>query len=85
MSLPSNWPTSSCDRTQIFPEQTTLNQSLVEPIMLWLTSKKLHKYKWFFMELSFNEIKEIRENNIEHFISKVNKDSITIGAKKKIC
>eukprot|EP00102_Acyrthosiphon_pisum_P022631 XP_016659841.1 PREDICTED: uncharacterized protein LOC107883736 [Acyrthosiphon pisum] len=84
-SLASNWHTSLCDRTQIFPEQTTLDQSLVEPIMLWLTSKKLHKYKWFFMELSFNEIEGIREDNIEYFISKVNKNSITKGAQKKIC
>jgi len=83
--LPSDGRTVVSDRLQIFPKQTIMNQSLVEPIILWLNSKKLHNYGWFFMELSFNEIEEITEENIEDFISKVNKKTMTKGAQKKIC
>lgn len=83
--LPSDGRMAVSDGLRIFPKQTIINQSLVEPIMFWLNSKRLHNYEWFFMELSFNEIEEITEDNIEYFISKVNKKSMTKGAQKKIC
>lgn len=51
----------------------------------WLHYLKLHKYQWFFNGLSYLEIECIDEENIEAFITKVNKSTITKGAQKKIC
>lgn len=51
----------------------------------WLHYLKLHKYQWFFNSLSYLEIECIDEENIESFIVKVNKNTITKGAQKKIC
>jgi len=58
---------------------------MVEPVMLWLIAKELDDHKCFFMELSLNEIEEINEDNIENFISKINKYIMTNAEKKKIC
>lgn len=51
----------------------------------WLHYLKLHKYQWFFNSLSYLEIVCIDEENIEAFIDKVNRNTITKGAQKKIC
>lgn len=62
-----------------------VNEDIDGAIYKWLHYLKLHKYKWFFNSLSYFEIESIDEDNIERFITKVNKNSITKGAQKKIC
>lgn len=64
---------------------TVISQEMDGAIMKWLHYLKLHKYQWFFIDLSYLEIEFIDEDNIEGFIAKVNKNSITKGAQKKIC
>ncbi|XP_060873301.1 protein Smaug homolog 2-like [Metopolophium dirhodum] len=64
---------------------TILNQDMDGAVAKWLHYLKLHKYQWFFNSLSYLEIEFIDEDNIEDFIAKVNKNSITKGAQKKIC
>jgi len=73
------------DFLQVFSKQTIVNQLMVEPVILWLIAKKLENHKWFFMELSLNEIEEINEKNIECFIYKINKYFMTKAEKKQIC
>ncbi|XP_025193421.1 uncharacterized protein LOC112593272 [Melanaphis sacchari] len=70
---------------EIFSKQTIVNQLMVEPVLMWLNIKDLINYTWFFIELSIGEIEAINENNIDYFISKINKNSMTRAAKKKIC
>lgn len=81
----NNGHTNVSDFLQVFSKQTIVNQLMVEPVMLWLIAKKLENHKWFFMELSLNEIEEINEENIEYFISKINKYFMTKAEKKQIC
>lgn len=77
---------SSYDFSQSIPNQKTiLNQDMDGSIVKWLLYLKLHKYQWFFSELSYHEIEFLNEDNIEDFIIKVNKNTITKGARKKIC
>lgn len=64
---------------------TIVEQEMDGIIGKWLHYLKLHKYEWFFNALSYHEIEVIDENNIEWFITKVNMNSITKGAQKKIC
>ena len=64
---------------------TILNQEMDGAVAKWLHYLKLHKYQWFFNNLSYLEIEFIDEDNIDDFIAKVNKNSITKGAQKKIC
>lgn len=64
---------------------TIVGQEMDGAVTKWLHFLKLHKYQWFFNELSYLEIEFIDEDNIEGFIVKVNKNSITKGAQKKIC
>lgn len=64
---------------------TIVSQDMIVAVAKWLHYLKLHKYIWFFNELSYLEIEFIDEDNIEGFIIKVNKNSITKGAQKKIC
>jgi len=64
---------------------TILNQEMDGAVAKWLHYLKLHKYQWFFNSLSYLEIEFIDEDNIDDFIAKVNKNSITKGAQKKIC
>ncbi|VVC24999.1 Hypothetical protein CINCED_3A013762 [Cinara cedri] len=71
--------------TQTLPNLTIVNQEMDGAVMKWLHYLKLHKYQWFFNSLSYLEIEFIDEDNIEGFITKVNKNSITKGAQKKIC
>lgn len=81
--MTSNGHADVSDFVQV--KQTIVNQMMVEPVMLWLIAKKLENHKWFFMELSLNEIEEINEENIEYFLSKINKYFMTKAEKKKIC
>lgn len=62
-----------------------VNENIDGAIYNWLHYLKLHKYQWFFNSLSYFEIESIDEDNIERFITKVNRNSITKGAQKKIC
>jgi len=64
---------------------TIVDQGMDGAVAKWLHYLKLHKYQWFFNSLSYLEIEFIDEDNIEDFIAKVNKNSITKGAQKKIC
>lgn len=64
---------------------TVVSQDMDKAIVKWLRYLKLHKYKWFFTNLCYFEIECINENNIEEFITKVNINTITKGAQKKIC
>lgn len=64
---------------------TIISQEMEGAVYKWLYYLKLHKYQWFFDDLSYLEIEFIDEDNIEGFITKVNKNSITKGAQKKIC
>ncbi|CAI6368371.1 unnamed protein product [Macrosiphum euphorbiae] len=59
---------------------TILDQEMDGAVAKWLHYLKLHKYQWFFNSLSYLEIEFI-----DDFIAKVNKNSITKGAQKKIC
>jgi len=68
-----------------FTNLTIINQEMDEAVSKWLHYLKLHKYQWFFNALSYLEIEFIDADNIEGFISKVNRNSITKGAQKKIC
>lgn len=76
---------SSYDFSQKIPNQTIINQDMDDSISKWLHYLKLHKYQWFFNDLSYHEIEFLNEDNIEGFIIKVNKNTITKGARKKIC
>jgi len=73
------------DFSQLFSNLSIVDQEMDEVIAGWLYYVKLHKYQWFFNGLSYLEIEFIDEDNIEGFISKVNRNSITKGAQKKIC
>jgi len=64
---------------------TIINQEMDGAVTKWLYYLKLHKYQWFFNSLSYLEIVFIDEDNIDGFIAKVNRNSITKGAQKKIC
>jgi len=70
---------------QSLNDLTILDQEMDGAVAKWLHYLKLHKYQWFFNSLSYLEIEFIDEDNIEDFIAKVNKNSITKGAQKKIC
>ncbi|XP_050419786.1 uncharacterized protein LOC126832834 [Adelges cooleyi] len=67
------------------PNLTIVEQDMDEAVYKWLHYLKLHKYQWFFNGLSYLEIECINEDTIESFIAKVNENSITKGAQKKIC
>lgn len=71
--------------SQSLIDLTILDQEMDGAVAKWLHYLKLHKYQWFFNSLSYLEIEFIDEDNIEDFIAKVNKNSITKGAQKKIC
>jgi len=73
------------DISLMFSKLTIVSQEMDEVVAKWLYYLKLHNYQWFFNELSYLEIEYINEDNIEEFISKVNRNSITKGAQKKIC
>lgn len=73
------------DFSHTFSNLTIVSQEMDGAVAEWLHYLKLHKYKWFFNALSYLEIEFIDEDNIEGFITKVNKNSITRGAQKKIC
>ncbi|VVC25002.1 Hypothetical protein CINCED_3A010411 [Cinara cedri] len=73
------------DLTQLLPNQTVVSQEMDGAVMKWLYYLRIHKYQWFFNSLSYHEIEFIDEDNIEGFITKVNKNSITKGALSKIC
>jgi len=69
----------------MFSKLTIVDQEMDEVFGKWLHYLKLHKYQWFFNGLSYLEIEFIDEDNIDGFISKVNRNAITKGAQKKIC
>ncbi|XP_050537935.1 uncharacterized protein LOC126903641 [Daktulosphaira vitifoliae] len=73
------------DLIQAMSNLTIIEQDMNEVISKWLHYLKLHKYQWFFENLSYLEIQCIDEDTIESFIAKVNQNSITKGAQKKIC
>lgn len=73
------------DFSHMFSNLTIVGQEMDGSVAKWLHYLKLHKYQWFFNALSYLEIEFIDEDNIEGFITKVNKNSITKGAQKKIC
>lgn len=64
---------------------TIVDQDMDGAFSKWLHYLKLQKYEWFFNDLSYHEIEFIDEDNIEMFIVKVNKCTITRGAQNKIC
>lgn len=64
---------------------TIVDQGMDGAVSYWLHYLKLHKYQWFFISLGYLEIESIDEDNIEEFIIRVNKYTITKGAQKKIC
>lgn len=64
---------------------TIVDQYMDETFAKWLRYLKLQKYQWFFNGLSYHEIEFIDKDNIEMFIVKVNKNTITRGAQNKIC
>lgn len=76
---------SNSKHSQILSNLTIISQEMEGAVSKWLHYLKLHKYQWFFDDLSYLEIEFIDEDNIEGFIAKVNKNSITKGAQKKIC
>jgi len=71
--------------SQSLVDLTIINQEMDGAVAKWLHYLKLHKYQWFFNSLSYLEIEFIDEDNIDDFIAKVNKNSITKGAQRKIC
>lgn len=73
------------DFSPSFSNLTIVGQEMDGAIAKWLHYLKLHKYQWFFNELSYLEIEFIDEDNIDGFINKVNRNSITKGAQRKIC
>lgn len=73
------------DNSYMFTNLTIISQGMDEAVSKWLHYLNLHKYQWFFNALSYLEIEFIDEDNIEGFISKVNKNNIKNGAQKKIC
>lgn len=75
----------SFDFSHTFSNLTIVDQEMDGAVEKWLYYLKLHKYQWFFYALSYFEIELIDEDNIERFIMKVNRNSITKGAQKKIC
>jgi len=77
--------TAALGDPQQLMDLTILNQEMDGAVAKWLHYLKLHKYQWFFNSLSYLEIEFIDEDNIGDFIAKVNKNSITKGAQKKIC
>ncbi|CAI6360720.1 unnamed protein product [Macrosiphum euphorbiae] len=76
---------STLEDPQSLDNLTILDQEMDGAVAKWLHYLKLHKYQWFFNGLSYLEIEFIDEDNIDDFIAKVNKNSITRGAQKKIC
>lgn len=76
---------TTLDDPQSLNDLTILHQEMDGAVAKWLHYLKLHKYQWFFNSLSYLEIEFIDEDNIDDFIAKVNKNSITKGAQKKIC
>lgn len=68
-----------------YSKLTIVDQDMDEVFAKWLRYLKLQKYEWFFNDLSYREIELIDSDNIEMFIVKVNKNTITRGAQKKIC
>jgi len=76
---------STLEDPQSLDNLTILDQEMDGAVAKWLHYLKLHKYQWFFNSLSYLEIEFINEDNIDDFIAKVNKNSITKGAQKKIC
>lgn len=70
---------------QPLSDLSIVSQDMDGVLSKWLHYLKLHKYQWFFNRLSYLEIQCIDEDNIESFITKVNINSITKGAQKKIC
>lgn len=66
-------------------KKTIVSQDMDGDVIKWLHYLRLHKYCWFFKELSYLEIETIDEDNIEGLIAKVKKDAIVQGAKRKIC
>lgn len=72
-------------QSQTFLNLTIVDQDMDGPVSYWLHYLKLHKYQWFFNSLGYLEIESIDAENIEGFIAKVNKNTITKGAQKKIC
>lgn len=83
MIATANKPISDFPRTHT--NLTIVDQDMDGAVAKWLHYLKLHKYQWFFNGLSYLEIEIIEEDNIEAFITKVNLNSITKGAQKKIC
>ena len=84
MTANSNTATTTTN-SQTLINPTVINQEMDGAIAKWLHYLKLHKYQWFFNSLSYDEIVLIDEDNMDGFIAKVNVNSITKGAQKKIC
>jgi len=76
---------TTVNNPQTLIDLTIINQEMDGAVAKWLHYLKLHKYQWFFNSLSYLEIVFIDEDNIDGFIAKVNRNSITKGAQKKIC
>lgn len=76
---------SSYDFPQKIPNITIISQDMDGAVSKWLIYLKIHKYQWFFNELSYLEIECIDEDTIEGFIAKVNKNAMGKGLQKKIC
>lgn len=76
---------SSYDFSQRIPNITIISQDMDGAVSKWLFYLKMHKYQWFFNELSYLEIECINKDTIEGFIAKVNKNALAKGVQKKIC
>lgn len=50
----------------------------------WLRWQRLHKYLYFFANLSYEEILQIEASNLDAFEKRLGMTPITIGAKNKI-
>lgn len=84
VSTINNWATFDLSPLKLF-NVSVVSQNMDKAIVKWLRYLKLHKYEWFFTNLSYFEIECVNENNIEEFICRVNINTITKGAQKKIC
>lgn len=85
MIEPTNSLTFEILKPCTFLNVTIVDQGMDGAVSYWLHYLKLHKYQWFFNSLGYLEIESIDEDNIEGFIAKVNKNTISKGAQKKIC
>lgn len=64
---------------------TIISQDMDGYFYKWLEFSKLEKYYWFFNSLSYKDIENLNEYNINSFIIKVNQQNISQSDQKKLC